>query len=1066
MKIYTLLVLTLFIPLCAGAQSAPPNITGRVLNEAGAGLAGATIAVKSTRQTTLTGPLGEFSLTAARDSVQLEARYIGYQSKTFWAASSKPALVTLVPLQASLDTVKLHVSTGYQDIPKERATGSFSQVNNNLFNEQPGTTVLERLEAVASSVMVDHLTNGSPGLTVRGLSTIQGLRDVLVILDNFPYEGSLDNINPNDVESVTILKDAAAASIWGTRAGNGVVVITTKKARYNQPVKAEFSSTVTSLDAPDLFSRPQLSTSTMIDVEQYLYSKGYYNSQLTSNSKPGISPVVDILAKKAAGTLSDIEAEAQINALRGRDVRNEFDNYFYRRGLKQQYALNISGGSKDVSWLFSTGYDKNKSVVSAGYDRLNLRLTNTWRPLRNLQAAAGIYYTSSTTTSGKPGWGDLQFPGGVQLPAYLSIADENGNPLPVAKNYNLNYLATAGGGKLLDWNYYPLTDYQHVRKTTAIQEITGNLNLNYRFFKWLSADFRYQYERQLSDGNTNQDADSYFTRDLINKYSQLNATTGVVTYKIPKGGILDLSSVRTEAQNARAQLNVSQRWGDHELTAIGGAEIRNVSGFTRNNRVYGFDAETYSNASVDLTTSYPTFVTGSSSLIPAGSNALMGTTNRYISAYANAAYTYLGRYTVSSSARRDASNLYGVNSKDKWTPLWSAGAAWDISSEPFFHVAAVPYLKLRLTYGFSGNTDPSQTAVTTMVYTGLLSKYTLQNTADIATFGNPELKWERVSTLNAGIDFRIKGDRLKGSIEWYRKKGLDLYGTELLDYTNGAGKSIVKNVASMVGNGLDVDLLSRNITGRLQWDTRLNLSVNKDHITEYYLSSFRASTFTTSGYTRKGLVGNPVYSLYAYRWAGLDPATGDPMIYYNGQPSKEYSAITGTTNTVFDLAYMGPALPVVFGSMGNTFSYGPFSVSAVMLYKFGNYFRRNALSYSELYNRVPNIEYLDRWQTAGDEQHTNVPSQVYPAVANRDNVYLYSDINVEKGDHIRLQYVTASWALSRTQWHALPVKSLNIALNASNLGLLWKANKSGLDPDYPEGFPPAKTYSLTLRASL
>ncbi|HEY0176707.1 MAG TPA: SusC/RagA family TonB-linked outer membrane protein, partial [Pedobacter sp.] len=437
--------------------------------------------------------------------------------------------------------------------------------------------------------------------------------------------------------------------------------------------------------------------------------------------------------------------------------------------------------------------------------------------------------------------------------------------------------------------------------------------------------------------------------------------------------------------------------------------------------------------------------------------------------YANGSYTYNGKYMVSLSGRRDASNLFGLNTNDQWNPLWSAGGSWELSREKFWRVAAVSYLRLRATYGFSGNIDPSMSAVTTIAYIGT-SLNTPAQQAQFRNYFNPDLTWERSAMMNFGLDFRMAGSRLSGSIEYFNKKGTNLYGNALIDYTGGVGTSIVKNVASTKGTGVDIELNSLNVSsGKFSWTSNLNASFYKDQVLKYYLSSQQASSYVNESTSISGVEGKPVYSIFAYKWAGLDPANGNPRGYLNGQISTDYAKLTGSAATIKDLNYHGSALPTAYGSVGNTFTYKNFSITARLSYKLGYYFRRTTLKYNSLYSQgTGNADFAQRWQKPGDEVITDVPSMIYPGSSSRDLFYSLSDALVEKGDHIRLQYVNFAYEMNRQQYNFLPFKTLSIYVNAANLGLLWAANKYHLDPDYRAGnvLKPSKTFSLGLRANL
>ncbi|MGH2644123.1 MAG: TonB-dependent receptor plug domain-containing protein, partial [Chitinophagaceae bacterium] len=255
---------------------------GSVTNEEGAPVAGATVKIRGTNGGTTCNENGVFFLTNVKQNEVIEISAIGYQSTEVKLYGNKKISVML---KSSINTLsRVTVSTGYQNIPKERATGSFTQIDNAVLNEQVGTNILDRLDGVASGVSFDNKVSFQKklGFTIRGLSSINGPQDPLIIVDNFPYDGDINNINPNDVKSITILKDAAASSIWGTKAGNGVVVITTKSGHFNHPLKVDVNTSISITGKPDLMSLHTISSSDYIDVEEMLFNNGYYDPYLTN----------------------------------------------------------------------------------------------------------------------------------------------------------------------------------------------------------------------------------------------------------------------------------------------------------------------------------------------------------------------------------------------------------------------------------------------------------------------------------------------------------------------------------------------------------------------------------------------------------------------------------------------------------------------------------------------------------------------------------------------------------------------------------------------------------------
>lgn len=1065
--VFTIVMSMLQVSLCA-QQTANRTVSGIVMaEESKQPVEGAAIYAADGKVLEVTGTSGNFTVHVPATDSLIIIRHVAFADKTIRITPSKEPLSVTIVLEESADQLQaVSVSTGYQNIPKERATGSFEKIGRDILEQQVSTDIISHLKGVTSSVLFDNRLANTNGLSIRGLSTIEGPKDPLIVVDNFPYEGDIKNINPNNIESITLLKDAAAASIWGTKAGNGVIVITTKKGNFNQPLSVEFNSNVTLNQKPDAFySKAFLDADDYINVEQMLFEEGFYTGAENDILKAALSPVVELLIAKRDGAISAEEADKKIDALRKADIRNDIETYWYRQSVNQQYALNISGGGANASYYISGGYDRDVNELENKYDRLNLSVKNIFKPVKQLQLMTAFTYTQTNNQFGRlPANTITVF--GKPIP-YLQLADQNGNALPVSKIYRSSYTDTAGAGKLLDWKYYPLEDYKHVHNTTNATDILANLGIQYSVGKSLSIDIKYQYERQQSRGRNLQDMDSYDTRDLINQFTSIDWSTGEVTHAVPKGAILDLHEGLLESHNVRGQLNFNHKWGHHDLVAIAGGELRQNHVTGNSDRIYGYDDEVLTTTPVDYVNPYPMYITGWGSYIPYNTG-LSDQLYRYVSVYANAAYTFNEKYTFSASARKDASNLFGVKYNEKGVPLWSVGGGWNLSKESFYKLHFLPYLKLRGSFGYSGNVDQTRSALTTLILASSAS-YTNFDFAFVNQFANPSLRWEKVAMTNIGIDFSSAHDRISGSVEFYHKHGIDLFGSSPIDYTAGLGRRILtKNVASMKANGVDLNINTMNIEGNsFKWGSNFLMSYNNSRTSSYYQPTKNGRNFVNNGTHITPLEGQPLYAVVSYRWAGLDPSTGDPQGFVQDKPSADYDAILGSDTQIDDMVISGSGIPTVYGALINTFSWKGFSLAANITYKLGYYFRRNSIDYSGLFNNGRGHEdFLLRWQKPGDEQRTQVPSMMYPTNSLRDEFYTSSEVLVMKGDHLRLQYINLSYDMDRSHSKYLPVQHIRFYLYANNLGILWKANKTGIDPDYyDDSYPLPKGFSVGLRAT-
>ena len=1051
-------LITILLLLCLKSITAQQILNGKITNTDQQPIAGVQVQIKGTKTGTVTDANGVFHLTLNTTNFLIEITHIGYLPQTLQA---KPEVFLAVVLQADIKQLEeVTVSTGYQKISKAQSAGAYEFIDKSKIENKVATDVISRLEGLGS-ISFDKNTSRNQ-LSIRGLSTILGPKAPLIVLDNFPYEGSLNNINPNDIESVTVLKDAAAASIWGSKAGNGVIVLTSKKASFNQPIKVELNSNLTWGEKPRLWERQMISNDDYINVQQFLFGKGYYKSTETSTSKTALPDVVEILIKQRDGKISADDATAQMNALRKIDVRNDLLKYWYKPMLNEQVALNLQGGAGKLAWLFSAAYDQNRDTKDTRYKRMVLRTDNVFTPFKRLEINLGLTYTNSLTNTAYTD--NIQNVVGQRLYPYTRLADDQGHPLAITKDYRVGYLDTAGNGKLLDWRYRPLEEKNFANNNTVYNDVLLNMAVKYTLFNGLTAEGRYQYETGQSVNNNLQSQDTYYTRDCINRFSQLS--NGDLTRPVPLGGILDQNSSTINVYAWRGQLNYNKNFGLFSLNSFAGMERRENHSFGSGFRSYGYNDDVLTSQTVDYNTSYTYYFNRATKNRIPYNNYYSDITNRYVSYYANAALSYANRYTLTVSSRKDGSNIFGVAANQQVVPLWSAGFAWNISNEKFYHSSRLPYLKLRLSYGFSGNADNTVSALNTYAYIKN-SYYNNLLYANIQTPPNPNLRWEKVGMLNTALDFGFKNNRISGSLEYYFKQGKDLIGQIPLDPTAGFRSLLTSanigqfqyrgNGGNMNGYGWELNLHTRNITGPFSWNTDWVLQYNATKLTYY--------PFQNAGFAVNPVVGKPVYSIFSYKWAGLDPQNGDPRGYFNGQVSKDYSAILNKS-MINDLDFTGSALPLYFGSIINSLHWKNYSISATITWRAGHYYAHKGLSYGSLYNNSAfSAEYASRWQKPGDEKITNVPSQVYPAASNRDNFYLNSSAVMEKADNIRLKDISLSYTLDQIHLKNLQLKQLQFYVFVNNISILWKAAKDSLDPDSLSDIPVSRTIAFGIRAN-
>lgn len=1048
------------------------TVRGIISMSDGTPLEGASISVATTGAAiTRTNEKGLFFFDTNTADTLIRVSYTGFKSQEIRMKSGVSINVILQPMITDLAAVAVR-SNGYQKIPQERATGSFVQINNQLFNRRVGPTVLERLEGIASGVLFPNKNippySNEAYISVRGRSTILANAQPLIVVDNFPYTGDINLLNPNDVENITVLKDAAAASIWGAFSGNGVIVITTKRGKLNQPFKVEANMNITVGAKPDLYyNRAFLPANEFIDVEKFLFDKGFYDDDLSNTfTYPVISPVVELLDKKRSGLISSAEADAAIDKYRHLDVRKDYEKYMYRNSVNQQYAVNISSGGDKSAYMLSVGYDRSlSSRVGAASDRFTLNNYSTFNFWNRAELSTGVSFVMNKSDNGissqiAPGGGKS-----VYYP-YAQLADVNGNALALPKDFRYSFISNLHDEGLLDWTYRPLDELKFADNITRQYHIRLNPGLKVNVFKGLDAEIRYQFEKQISRTRDYQSLATYSTRYLVNIFTQVE--NGVVTHPFPVGGVMDQANSELTTNNYRAQLNFNRNFGSrHMVTAIVGVEQRETITEVDYLSFLGYNKETDAyNAALDYSRYYEGYMyLGEAGYLPRPGNKNRFN-NEFISYYGNASYELDSKYIVSGSTRLDQSNIWGIVTNQKGVPLWSAGLGWNISKEAFYKWDAFPLIKLRATYGNNGNLDPTLSGKLVISYQPNPNVVGLP-IASINQQPNPYLRWEKSAMLNVGVDFETKNNIVQGSVEFYSKRGSELIGDQLLPSQVGS-TMIRNNSANMQGGGMDLVISSVNINRKISWTTDFLCSYNWDKVTAFrFLNTYIGAVSGGDGTGEKvfPILGRPVYGLYAYKWAGLDPENGDPQGYLDGKISKDYDNVILTNNNS-DIEYHGPARPTVFGALRNTIAYKGLTLSINLAFKMGYYFRRSSISYSSLFSYWNGHEdFADQWKQPGDEAHTKVPSMAYPVNPNRDLFYQYSSALVEKGDHIRLQDIRLGYTTDAAFLKKIGAQDMQIYLYANNLGLIWKSNNAGIDPDYIVGSPFPRSIAMGCKLS-
>ena len=1020
-------------------------IKGIVKDDKGLPLPGVTVLVKGTMTGVATDIDGKVELQSDRDTpVVLVFSFVGMQNKEITVGAQQQEVNVVLESEAeNLDEV---IVTGYQKISKERATGSFSVVTAKDYKGKMETDIMSRIEG-----LVTGLVNYNKQVSIRGVSTVYGNRDPLYVVDGVPYEGKIEAINPADVENISVLKDATAASIYGARAANGVIVITTRTGKSGK-TRITYDGSVKFKPLPDLDYLKLMNSSQLVDlqVEGFEY---YHTPYDNLNKRNALNEVTELLYMAEQGQIGETELQQKLNEYRNSNNKNQIKDQFLRTAITHQHNLSLTGGTEKNNYLISLNYYGNNPYEKNRSDeRIGFTLKENVKFFDWLSADFGVI-GSFTKDSGKNGFDDINsagdrrttelslYTGGI---SYQMLRNDDGSPREWRKNksdYELDRLESLG---LLNERYIPLEelDRKHYKDKSSYYRL--QVGFNVKIMEGLTVDLRYQTENTQIKDRQLYDKDSYYVRNMVNDATTVDAKTGEITQNIPSGGQLLQLEEDIYSYTMRGQVNFNRIFKEiHSVVALAGAERRLIRDTKTSVYKMGYDDHSLSYKPVNPNEMSPISGTealsGSYNWVDWDWNYFEQDEDRYVSFYGNASYTYNNRYSVNGSIRVDQSNLFGTDPKYQYRPLWSVGASWFMASEEFMqNVKWVDRLNLRLTYGINGNVSKESGPYLTVEDYGY-NNWTGDFSNNIKSPPNPELRWEKTAVTNIGVDFSILNSRLNGTIDYYIRKSTDLLGNRDTDPTLG-WSSLKVNYGSLNNKGIEVALGSINISKpNFEWRTNLNFSYNKNKITKMKHSGTTVFSYVQGVVHTKG---RPMYSLFSYKDAGLNPENGAPLVY--DKDGKKVSNV----GSIDELKYSGTTRPPYTASLINRFRYKGLSLSFMFIYN-GGHVLRDEISPYLTGSVTSNIskKAMNHWKKPGDEKIKGIaPAMNRNASYTLKQVWYALDTHVIKGDYIKLRDVTLTYDLPKEWIRKFSLENMSVNCQVSNLWR-WVANDSDLDPE-------------------
>ncbi|GAB4039162.1 TonB-dependent receptor [Spirosoma gilvum] len=984
-------------------------VKGRVTSsDDGSPLPGVSVQVKGTTRGTTTDVNGNYQISASATST-LVFSFIGFTRQE--VAIDNRTLLN-VKLQNGASDLSEVVVVGYGSQSKKTITGAVSSVSGQDIANKPVQSFDQALQGRAAGVNIttpNGVLNNAPVIRIRGVSSISGSSSPLIVIDGLPINSgnvssggftvsnALGDINPNDIESLEILKDAGATAIYGSRAAAGVILITTKKGKEGK-AQVSYDGWVGATQPFRLFN--------MLNAQQFMDIKNEAarNAGLADQFFPTIN--------------SD-----------GSIVDTDWYDYIYRTGVQQNHSLNVNGGTKDTRYAFSVGYTNQQGMIKKNdFQRMTGRMNISHQLNKAIRLGSNITIANSFNRSPNTGTTGAFSTGGLgRLPLVLA---PNVSPYNPDGSYNINRASNnLGLGKNLQGpgGYYnPLPDLDLSKFTSENNHIIGNIFADVFLLKGLT--FRTSYGM---DRTTVEDID--FRNGLHGE----GGTAGGQAFNI-------YSNI--QLANWQNYFTYDFGFGKHSFQTVVGTERQKFTFNSWGGSRQGVTDPFFATYQGNFTTNNP----------PAGNFQTEAGLSSY---YARLNYDFDKKYLLNFNFRRDGYSAYAPG--NKWGNFLGGSVGYRLSEEAFWQKSSlgkvVNEFKLRASYGQVGNTGIGSFASFSLYNGGLYSDV---SAFTFGQAGNPNLRWEISNNLDLGFAFGLWGDRISGEFTYFQKNLNDLVLPEPTAPSRGIpGNSIATNVGALESKGIELAITTNNITkGKFNWTTNFNLTTAST--TVLALANNNADIFGfTGGLESSNIirVGESIGSIFAIRTNGVNPANGQRIfinaagreVQYNhaAAPAQRWTyvsdggvapAITGSDRVV-----IGNALPTWFGGLDNTFKYGNLEVGIFLQYSGGNVIYNGTKA--GLRDQRPwnnHTDMLNRWQKVGDV--TNIPRPVLNDNVSNGSANPISE-NVENGNFLRGRNLSLAYTLRNDWLRRANITSLRLYAQVQNAFIL--TNYTGSDPE-------------------
>lgn len=1058
-------------------------VTGKVTTGDGKALDGATIKVKGSDYSTRTDKNGNFVIPGKYANETLEIRMVGYA--TLEIGAQRARVVTLNMQASELNEVNVVVKTGYQDIDRRKLTSAVTTIKMDDILT-PGINTIDKLLEGRVPGMIFMQNSGqvgaAPKMRIRGTSTILGNREPLWVLDGIvltdpvnvdPAQindldfvnllgNAISGLNPEDIEQIDVLKDASATALYGAKAGNGVIVITTKKGKIGKPM---ISYSMTSGFA----RRPRYSDRGMYmmnSAERMDVSKEMVERKMQYNSITQWAGYEAILQDYYAGRVSYDEFKRQSDYYAG--INTDWMGLLTRDAFSQTHTLSLSGGSPDVKYYSSIGYQNENGVIKGENNKRYSAMLNITADYKKFMAQISFTGNYSTRNYAPADLGIMNYAYNTSrtIPAYNP--DGSLFYYPRTNTFNLNY------------NYNILNERDNSNDHS--EGIGANIKgvLRYRAFKGFNVEGIFAY------GITNTNRELYYTKNSYYIF-KLRSDQTARNDMAPIGGELTKNETRNNNYTARLQSNYTTTLGEagkHVLTFAAGIEAKSseYKGFNIARRGYFPEMGGYFDyiPSATYTGYYQQWMQDKLAL-----GTFDRTLTNELAWYGTGGYSWDNRYMLNVHIRGEQSNLFGRRSNNSFLPIWAVSGRWNMKNDIVQDVSWVNDLALKGSWGWQGNMLPGQGANMVIQQQPVTNVYYNSQYSTIKNFPNPDLRWERTASSNAELEFSLFGAKLNGSVGFFYKKTKDAFLNKVVSEINGV-QTYVINSGTLENKGVEltfritaIDNAGLNKARRgfvWRFDPQLGQVLNKvlnrviNNRNNVLLDNVTYNNFLDGSIQ---LAGKPINTFYSYKFKGLSPVDGSPIFYgaeaeLADQYRAQYAQMKKEDVYLAVMSESGRREPFIQGGISNYFGYRNFGLSFNVTYSLGNKIRmlKIASGYgTNIAYPQQNLrkEFVYRWRRPGDEAYTNIPGlqadnlvnqpwwSVYPAsqyqfAGSVYDMYDNSDVRLVSGDHVKLQSASFRYNVPEAFAKKLGLGTAYLSITGTNLFILSNKMLKGQDP--------------------